>query len=65
MGEFEMKRRNDEKGITITIYELLSDKMLSWEQSFLFTLLHTTPAYAENKWKLVLYDFSWHTRSVT
>ena len=27
-------------------------KMLSRRQLFLFTLLHTTPAYAENKWRL-------------
>ena len=49
MGEFEMKRRNDENVYTITIYDLLSDKMLSREQLFIFTLLPTTPAYAENK----------------
>ena len=51
-------------GIRITIYDLLSEKMLSLEQLFLFTL-HTTPAYAENKWRLVLYDFFLNTMSVT
>ena len=25
---------------------------------------YTNPAYAENKWKLVLNDFSWNSRSV-
>ena len=39
--------------------------MLSLEQLLLFTLLHTNPAYAENKWRLVLYDFFWNTRSAT
>ena len=57
MGEFEMKSRNDEKVYRNNHVWPSLRKMLSREQLFWFTLLYTSPAYAENKWRLVWYDF--------
>ena len=52
------------KGIKSPYMTFSQKNTFSRANSFLFTLIHTTPAHAENKWRLVLYDFSWNTMSV-
>ena len=52
-----MERRKDEKGYKIHhVWPSLRKNSFS-RAIILIHIRHTTPAFAENKWRLVLYDF--------